>query len=211
RPCQEHGGARAGDGAPLDPALDRARRAGRHEGRAPLRPRHLDDVPRRDLAAGIRHRDAPGAPDRGLAALAARRVADPDRRVRLHLAQRPRRPSRRPARPQAADGAVSTIALKLRFVRSGSGRVGVAGSLLILALVLFGPFFAPHDPAAIAGIPLQRPNGAFVLGTDALGRDVLSRILWGGRSIVSLSLLATVLAYLVGTAIGLVAGYSRSM
>jgi len=106
---------------------------------------------------------------------------------------------------------VSTIAVRLRFVRSGAGRVGLAGSLLILALVVFGPFFAPHDPAAIAGIPLQRPNGAFLLGTDTLGRDVLSRILWGGRSIVSLSLLATALAYLVGTAIGLVAGYSRSI
>lgn len=106
---------------------------------------------------------------------------------------------------------MTAIAMRLRFARSGSGRAGLAGSVLILALVVIGPFFAPHDPAAIAGIPYDHPSGSFVLGTDGLGRDVLSRVLWGGRSIVALSLLATVLAYLVGTTIGLVAGYSRTI
>src|SRR5205085_12502639 len=91
------------------------------------------------------------------------------------------------------------------------GRLGLAASLLILALIVIGPFVAPHDPAAIVGIPLQRPDGAFLLGTDPLGRDVLSRVLWGGRSIVGLSLLATSLAYVVGVSIGLVAGYKRSL
>jgi peptide/nickel transport system permease protein len=106
---------------------------------------------------------------------------------------------------------VTALAVRLRFARSGYGKVGLAGSLFLLALIVIGPFFAPHDPAGIVGIPLQRPSGQFLLGTDGLGRDVLSRILWGGRSIVGLAVLATALAYLVGASIGLLAGYTRSI
>jgi peptide/nickel transport system permease protein len=106
---------------------------------------------------------------------------------------------------------VTALAARLRFVRTGSGKVGLGCSLLLLGLIAVGPYFAPHDPAAIAGIPLQRPDGEFLLGTDGLGRDVLSRVLWDGRSIIGLSVAATALAYLVGGAIGLLAGYRRSL
>jgi len=106
---------------------------------------------------------------------------------------------------------VSALAVRLRFARTGYGMVGLAGSLLLLALIVIGPFFAPHDPAAIVSVPLQRPNGPYLLGTDGLGRDVLSRVLWGGRSIVGLAVLATALAYVVGASIGLLAGYTRSL
>jgi peptide/nickel transport system permease protein len=106
---------------------------------------------------------------------------------------------------------VTALAARLRFVRTGSGKVGLGCSLLLLGLIAVGPYCAPHDPAAIAGIPLQRPDGEFLLGTDGLGRDVLSRVLWGGRSIIGLSVAATALAYLVGGAIGLLAGYRRSL
>jgi len=106
---------------------------------------------------------------------------------------------------------VTAIAARLRFARTGSGKTGLAAGLLLLALILIGPLVAPHDPAAIVGLPLQRPNAQFALGTDGLGRDVLSRVLWGGRSIVALSVVATSLAYLVGASIGLVAGYTKSI
>lgn len=106
---------------------------------------------------------------------------------------------------------MSALAVRLRFARTGYGRVGLAGSLLLLALIAVGPLFAPHDPAGIVSVPLQRPSSQFLLGTDGLGRDVLSRVLWGGRSIVGLAVLATALAYAVGTAIGLLAGYTRSI
>jgi peptide/nickel transport system permease protein len=106
---------------------------------------------------------------------------------------------------------MTAIAARLRFARTGTGRVGLAASLLLVALILIGPLFAPYDPAAIAGLPFQRPSSGFLLGTDGLGRDVLSRVLWGGRSIVGLALVATALAYLAGASIGLVAGYTRSL
>ena len=72
----------------------------------------------------------------------------------------------------------------------------------MLGIALFGPFFAPYSPTEIVGIPLTTPNGEFLLGTDNLGRDVLSRVLWGGRSIIGLAVASTLLAYLIGGAIG---------
>jgi ABC-type dipeptide/oligopeptide/nickel transport system permease subunit len=61
------------------------------------------------------------------------------------------------------------------------------------------------------GIPLSGPSSADLLGTDSLGRDVLSRVLYGGRSVLGLAAAATVLAYLLGLSIGLAAGYSRTL
>jgi peptide/nickel transport system permease protein len=59
-------------------------------------------------------------------------------------------------------------------------------------------------------VPNANPSGKAVLGTDYLGQDVLSRFLYGGRSILILAFLATALGLIVGAAIGLVAAYSRN-
>jgi peptide/nickel transport system permease protein len=99
---------------------------------------------------------------------------------------------------------------RLRFLRSPSGAVGVGIVLFVLAVALLGRYVAPHDPTAPVGKPLAGPGGEALLGTDLLGRDVLSRLLYGGRSVLGLAALATGLAYLIGLAIGLVAGYTRS-
>jgi peptide/nickel transport system permease protein len=88
--------------------------------------------------------------------------------------------------------------------------VGVAIVLFVLAVALFGKYVAPHDPTAPVGVPLAGPGGEALLGTDFLGRDVLSRLLYGGRSVLGLAALATGFAYVIGLAIGLAAGYSRS-
>jgi peptide/nickel transport system permease protein len=100
---------------------------------------------------------------------------------------------------------------RLRFLRRPSGAVGVAILLFVIAVALFGPLLAPHAPTEPVGVPLSGPSGASPLGTDYLGRDVLSRVLYGGRSVLGLAAAATALAYLLGLAIGLVAGYTRSL
>jgi len=100
---------------------------------------------------------------------------------------------------------------RLRFARTPTGATGALLLCLVLGVALFGPFFAPHAPDAPVGIPLTGPSAHALLGTDFLGRDVLSRVLWGGRSVLGLAGLATLLGYLGGTAIGLVAGYVRSL
>jgi ABC-type dipeptide/oligopeptide/nickel transport system permease subunit len=100
---------------------------------------------------------------------------------------------------------------RLPFARSISVRIWLALGLLLLGVAMFGPFFAPYGPSELAGIPLTRPDGEFLLGTDQLGRDVLSRVLWGGRSIIGLAVASTLIAYAVGGAIGLVAGHSKGL
>jgi len=99
---------------------------------------------------------------------------------------------------------------RFRFLRSGTGVVGFALLLLVLGIAVFGPFFAPHGPSEPIGIPFEGSSGEALLGYDGLGRDVLSRVLWGGRSVLALAGLATLIAYLAGGLIGLLAGYSRS-
>ena len=100
---------------------------------------------------------------------------------------------------------------RLRFLRTRSGAVGFTILLLVLLLAIFGPYATPHSPTAPIDAPLAGPSGHALLGTDFLGRDVLSRLLDGGRSMIGLAAAATALAYLIGLAIGLVAGYTRSI
>jgi peptide/nickel transport system permease protein len=88
------------------------------------------------------------------------------------------------------------------------GKLGIAILAAFVMVMIFGPTLAPYGPAELgagpptAGVSLQHP-----FGTDQLGRDVLSRILYGGRSVIAAPLLATVLAFLLGGIAGMVAGY----
>ena len=100
---------------------------------------------------------------------------------------------------------------RLRFLRRPGGAIGVTILLFVVAVAVFGPLVAPHSPTQPIGLPLAGPSSNAPLGTDFLGRDVLSRVLYGGRSVLGLAAAATALAYLLGLSIGLVAGYSRSL
>jgi peptide/nickel transport system permease protein len=88
-----------------------------------------------------------------------------------------------------------------------SARVGIALGGLVVAIAIFGPFFAPHAPDAILGAPYAKPSSAYPLGLDFVGRDALSRFLWGGRTSLLLALLGTALGYLVGLSVGLFSAY----
>lgn len=99
----------------------------------------------------------------------------------------------------------------LRFARTPTGAIGLALLVAIVVLALVGPLLAPHSPDEPIGTPYTGPTEGAPFGTDFLGRDVLSRVLWGGRSVLGLAGLATLLAYVGGVAVGLVAGFSRSL
>lgn len=92
-----------------------------------------------------------------------------------------------------------------------SDRLAAAGLVIVLLLALaalLAPVLAPHDPTAIdATRSLEARSGDHPLGTDELGRDVLSRLLFGARWSLGIAALATASVMLVGTAVGLVAGY----
>jgi peptide/nickel transport system permease protein len=90
-------------------------------------------------------------------------------------------------------------------------KIGLALVLLLVGSALIGPLFAPAEPSEFVGPPFAAPSGDALLGTDTLGRDVLSRFLWGGRSILALAVLSTLLGVSLGVAIGLVAAYARNI
>src|SRR4051794_8184162 len=98
--------------------------------------------------------------------------------------------------------------LNLRLVLSGSWI-----AVVILA-ALAAPFLAPHDPLAqdlmLERLPPMGFEGAeagYLLGTDSLGRDVLSRLIYGARIAITVALIAASAACLVGSTLGLIAGY----
>ncbi|MEU9891019.1 ABC transporter permease subunit [Sphaerisporangium sp. NPDC051011] len=84
--------------------------------------------------------------------------------------------------------------------------LAAAGTLVVVAIALAGPLIAPYGPAERLGLPFQGPGGGHPLGTDFLGRDVLSRVLWGGRTLVLTAIGATVVATVVGMTAGVLAG-----
>lgn len=98
------------------------------------------------------------------------------------------------------------------FLRSRSGLVGGVLLVLVVLAALLAPVLAPHSPGAVHfETPFQLPRTVgFPLGTDDLGRDVLSRILYGTRASLQVGLLAVALAVLVGTPLGLAAGWWRA-
>lgn len=84
-------------------------------------------------------------------------------------------------------------------------------SLVILVVVglaaLFAPVVAPYDPDAIVGTFSGAPCKEFILGTDQIGRDVFSRLLYATRISLLVGILATVISTVIGVVLGLIAGY----
>jgi peptide/nickel transport system permease protein len=93
----------------------------------------------------------------------------------------------------------------------GRTRIGLALVIIIAGIALLGPVFAPHGPADFMGLPNQLPFGGARFGTDHLGQDVWSRFLDGGRTILVLAFLSTLLGLVLGTSLGLLAAYSRGL
>ncbi|OJU47636.1 MAG: ABC transporter permease [Mesorhizobium sp. 61-13] len=100
--------------------------------------------------------------------------------------------------------------------RRTNPRLWLAGGwlLVILLAAIFAPLVAPHDPLAqdlmLERLPPFWVTGAepgYWLGTDSLGRDLLSRLIYGGRIAFAVAFAAAIAACLVGSALGLVAGY----
>ena len=106
--------------------------------------------------------------------------------------------------------AVRGTSLLRRSLKLWRTRIGLALVGLIVLVAIVGPYLAPYGPSAAVGAPNSNPSSHAVLGTDYLGQDVLSRVLYGGRSILVTAVIATGLALVAGTAIGLVAAYSRN-
>lgn len=91
--------------------------------------------------------------------------------------------------------------------RSALARVGLGIVLFYLAVAIFAPWLAPHDPAAYSGNPLERPSAAHPLGTNDVGQDILSELVYGARIALLLAAAAGGLTLALAALVGLTAGY----
>lgn len=90
------------------------------------------------------------------------------------------------------------------------GRIGLGVALAMLIAVVGGRFLHPYAPDAPAvGVPLSNPSSAHLLGTDQLGRDVFSRFLAGGTTVLLAPLVAVTLSLVIGGGLGIFASYRR--
>ncbi len=91
-------------------------------------------------------------------------------------------------------------------------RLGMLGIFVIIAFVilaLIAPWLAPYHPRALVGTPFLRPSNEHPLGTDQVGRDIYSELIYGTRISLMIGLLASAFAVAIGTIIGLLSGYYR--
>ena len=94
------------------------------------------------------------------------------------------------------------------FVESRYGPIGLVILILIAIAAIFAPLLSPSDPFELGATPLTRPGvDGHPLGTDNLGRDVLSQILYGARLSLAVGLIAALIAGLLGIVIGSVSGF----
>ena len=97
------------------------------------------------------------------------------------------------------------------ILRTNSGRIGFAIVLVHLFLALLGPTLAPYSPTEFSqedlDIRLTGPSVSHPFGTDKFGRDVLSRVMAGARSIIWISVIGTAFGIALGTVAGMTAGY----
>ncbi|MFE7789917.1 dipeptide/oligopeptide/nickel ABC transporter permease/ATP-binding protein [Streptomyces sp. NPDC057460] len=113
-----------------------------------------------------------------------------------------------PAPVAAAPGVARPRGILRRLVRNPLGAVSLAVLLLLVAAVLLAPLLAPQSPGASSlSDAFAGPSGAHPLGMDSAGRDILSRILYGGRNTLGGALIALGIALALGVPSGLYAGY----
>lgn len=94
-----------------------------------------------------------------------------------------------------------------RFRRHRLAMAGVAVLVMLGGMALLAPVIAPYDPDAIVGTFAGAPNKEHILGTDQIGRDVFSRLLYATRVSLLVGVMATLISTVMGVVLGLVAGY----
>ncbi|NNC40516.1 MAG: ABC transporter permease [Acidimicrobiia bacterium] len=91
-----------------------------------------------------------------------------------------------------------------------ANRLGIVGGVMVASLLfmaIFAPLLAPYDPAERVGLPFQSPSADHLLGTNDVGQDLLSELIFGARVSLTVGIVAAVVALILGTTVGVLAGY----
>ncbi len=111
------------------------------------------------------------------------------------------------AAPAIAQASPARRALR-RLVRRRGAMVGLAVVLFFVALAVLAPELAPYDPLKTNFLAVRKPpSGVYLFGTDEIGRDVLSRVIWGTRASLLAGVVSVTIALALGVPLGLLAGY----
>ena len=103
----------------------------------------------------------------------------------------------------------SRAGLLRRLLRNRGGMVGLVLCTAFVLLAIMAPLLAPHDPLATDwGALRQPPSSGYWFGTDDIGRDVLSRVIWGSRASLMAGVVSVLIAMAVGVPLGTLSGYA---
>lgn len=94
-------------------------------------------------------------------------------------------------------------------VRNPRGLAGVTATTIVVLIAVIGPFVAPYPPNGLETVEFAKPSARFLLGSDFLGRDVLSRVLDGGWLLLVMAVAATAIGIAAGATAGMSAAYLR--
>src|SRR3990172_7142837 len=119
---------------------------------------------------------------------------------------------RRVAGPGTAPAGAATTQLGIAWRSLRRDRFALLGLAVVIAAILsaiFAPSLAPHDPYRVSSAERLLPPGSpgYVLGTDDIGRDILSRLLWGGRISLWVAFFPVLISGSIGLVLGLASGY----
>ena len=96
----------------------------------------------------------------------------------------------------------------LRLMRRRGAMLGLAIVMVFVLIALFAPLIAPQDPLQTSWSAVRKaPSAQYLFGTDEIGRDVLSRVIWGARASLLAGLVSVSIAMALGVPVGLLAGY----
>jgi ABC-type dipeptide/oligopeptide/nickel transport system permease subunit len=112
--------------------------------------------------------------------------------------------------PEPVDIAQETLRRRIRVPAGFRSPLAVIGAVILalwVLVIIFAPLIAPYSPLETVGPRLQAPGGDFLLGTDTIGRDVLSRVIHGSRVSLPTAILVVFVSMVIGSIIGAVAGF----
>ena len=115
-----------------------------------------------------------------------------------------------PVPPVTVDDIVTDTPRRRFRHANGTTIIGIIGLVIVVALILiaiFAPFIAPYDPTERVGRPFSVPSAVHPLGTNDIGQDLFSELVYGTRVSLTVGLVAATVALLIGTTVGILAGF----